>query len=113
MNSPFDVTQLALLGEAAECLEDVAVFVWDEDRNYVAANQAACDLVGRTRDELLRLRVGDLSDSSVDELLVEVQRRGIHTGTMESPAGEISYVTCKTRVAGLPYLVSVCWRNGA
>ena len=110
MSEPFDLTQLALLGEAADCLEDVGVFVWDEDRNYVAVNQAACDLVGRSRAELLRAKVGDLSPSSVDEVFDEVQRRGVHTGTMQAPTGPIHYVTCKTRVAGLPYLVSMCWR---
>jgi PAS domain-containing protein len=26
--------------------------VWDEDRNYVAANDAACALVGKTHAEL-------------------------------------------------------------
>lgn len=50
-SEPFDVSQLALLGEAVECLDEVAVFVWDEDRNYVAVNQAACRLVGKTRQE--------------------------------------------------------------
>ena len=51
----FDVAQLALLGEAAECLQDVAVFVWDDDRNYVAVNRAACALLGRTREQILHL----------------------------------------------------------
>jgi PAS domain-containing protein len=110
MTEPFDVTQLALLGEAADCLEDVGVFVWDEDRNYVAVNQAACDLVGRTRAELLGAKVGELSASSIDDVFAEVQRRGVHTGTMQGPTGPIHYVTSKTRVAGLPYLVSHCWR---
>jgi len=107
----FDVAQLALLGEAADCLEDVAVLVWDEDRNYVAANQAACDLIGRTRAEILSMQVGDLADDHADGVFAEVQKRGIHTGTMNSPSGRIEYLTCRTRVAGLPYLVSVCWRR--
>jgi PAS domain-containing protein len=110
VSDAFDVTQLALLGEAADCLEDVAVFVWDEDRNYVAANRAASDLVGHPRNELLKARVGELSPASVDDVFDEVQRRGVHTGTMQSPTGEIHYLTCKTRIGGLPYFVSVCWR---
>jgi PAS domain-containing protein len=52
---------ISLLGEAANCLEDVAIFVWDEDRNYVAVNEGACRLVGRTRSEILRMSVGDMS----------------------------------------------------
>jgi PAS domain-containing protein len=107
----FDVAQLALLGEAAECLQDVAVFVWDDDRNYVAVNQAACTLVGKTREELLRLKVGDLTPDRALPLFDEVQRAGVHHGVMESPAGELRYMTTRTRVAGLPYMVSVVWRT--
>lgn len=105
----FDVTQLALLGEAAECLQEVAVFVWDEDRNYVAVNQAACTMLGRTRDELLGMKVGDMTRDRAMPLFDEVQRGGPHSGAFESPVGELHYLTCKTRVAGLPYMVSVCW----
>lgn len=61
MTDPFEITQLALLGEAVECPQDVAVFVWDEDRTYVAANQAACRLPGKTRDEILRMKVADMT----------------------------------------------------
>jgi PAS domain-containing protein len=104
-----DLTQLALLGEAVECLGEVAVLVWDEDRNYVAANQAACHLVGKTRDEILKMKVGDLAADRASPLFEQVQRAGIHTGTMAAPSGEIDFVTCQTRVAGLPYMVSVCW----
>lgn len=104
-----DLTQLALLGEAVECLGDVAVLVWDEDRNYVAANQAACRLVGKTRSEILGMKVGDLAPDRASPLFEEVQRAGIHTGTMTAPSGEIDFMTCQTRVAGLPYMVSVCW----
>ena len=107
----FDVTQLALLGEAADCLEEVAVLVWDDDRHYVAANQAACDLLGRTRAEILSMRVGDLATDRADAVFAAVQKRGVHAGTMDSPFGRLEYLTCRTRVAGLPYLVSFCWRS--
>jgi PAS domain-containing protein len=111
MTEEFDVTQLALLGEAADCLLDVGVFVWDDDRNYVAVNQAACDLIGRTRAEILQMKVGDLSESRASPLVEEVLRRGVHTGKVSSPTGELEFVTCATRIAGLPYMVSVCWRS--
>jgi PAS domain-containing protein len=104
-----ELAQLALLGEAAECLHDVAVFVWDEDRNYVAVNQAACELVGKTRNEILQMKVGDLTPDRASPLFEQVQRSGIHIGTLTSPSGEIDFMTCQTRVAGLPYMVSVCW----
>jgi PAS domain-containing protein len=111
MTDAIEVAQLALLGEAAEHLHDVAVFVWDEDRNYVAANQAACDLLGKKRDEILGMRVGDMTENRASPLFEEVQHGGaIHSGVMESPAGRLHYLTCRTRVAGLPYMLSVCWR---
>jgi hypothetical protein len=35
------IVHRSLLGEAVEELRDVAVFVWDEHRHYVAVNDAA------------------------------------------------------------------------
>src|SRR3954453_4094439 len=109
MNTPFDVAQLALLGEAVECTQDAAVFVWDEDRNYVAVNQAACRLLGKTRDQLLGMRVGDMAENRAQPLFDEVQRAGIHTGQIPFDSAAIQFVTCKARIPGLPYMVSICW----
>jgi PAS domain S-box-containing protein len=109
--------QLALLGEAAACLQDGAVFVWDEDRNYVAVNDAACRLVGLTREELLGMPVGSLSRDGGSPHFEEVQRHAPLAGrsSFEHPDGtevEIEWVTFHSRLAGLPYMVSVCWRDG-
>jgi PAS domain-containing protein len=109
------LAQLALLGEAAECLEKVAMFVWDDDRNYVAANDAACALVGRTREELLGMKVGDMTADRAAPIFNEVLHGGIHNGVLaidrdDGPV-EIEWLTCRTRIAGLPYMVSVCWRK--
>ena len=59
MSSGLPFVQLALLGEAVSHASDVAVFVWDDDRTYVAVNEAACELVGLDREELLAMRVGE------------------------------------------------------
>jgi PAS domain-containing protein len=107
----FDVTQLALLGEALDCTDDVAVFVWDDDRHYVAVNQAACRMIGRSRDEILTMRVGDMTPDRASPLFEEVQRPGVHTGTHAFDGGVFEFVTTRTRIAGLPYMVSVCWRR--
>ncbi|HET7146738.1 MAG TPA: PAS domain-containing protein [Gaiellaceae bacterium] len=115
MSEATRIAQLALLGEAADCLEQVAMFVWDDDRNYVAANDAACELVGRTRDEVLQMKVGDMTADRAAELFEQVQHGVLHTGThvIEHPGGpvELEWMTCRTRIAGLPYMVSVCWRK--
>src|SRR5207245_10731039 len=52
--------QASLLGEAIEH-GPVAVFVADEHGNYVAVNQAACTMLGYTREELLALQVLDVA----------------------------------------------------
>ena len=113
-----DVVQLALIGEAMAETSDVAVFVWNDDRRYVAANHAACALAGLTLDELLELRVGDLTPERAAPLL-EALREGLPaTGesTIVRSDGsevEIAWLTFRTKVAGLPYMASVCWpRDG-
>ena len=108
-----ELAAVALLGEAANSLEDVAIFVWDEDRNYVAVNEAACTLIGRTRSEILRMHVGDMSPNRASPLFEDVQHGSIHRGSLqinrEDGVVEIDWLTCRTRIAGLPYMVSVCW----
>lgn len=109
MTETFDVAQLALLGEAMECVDSVAVFVWDDDRHYVAVNQAACRLLGRTREEILGMRVGDMTPDRASPLFERVQAGGVHTGTHAFERGTLEFMTTQTKIAGLPYMVSVCW----
>ena len=108
-----ELAAIALLGEAANCLEDVAIFVWDEDRNYVAVSEAACKLVGRTRSEILRMSVGDMSPNRASPHFEDVQHGPIHRGSSQINRAdgvvEIDWLTCHTRIAGLPYMVSICW----
>jgi PAS domain S-box-containing protein len=110
------ILQRTLLGEALDLVEGAAVFVWNDDRRYVAVNEHACTLVGLSRDELIGLPVGELSGSVVDEnaeLLRRLPfRRGASTFTRrDGQIVEIEWLTAHTRVAGLPYFVSVCWRR--
>jgi PAS domain-containing protein len=115
LESGDDLAQLALIGEAAVNAKGVAVFVWDEDRNYVAVNEEACRLTGRTRDELLAMRAGAMSDDGVDSTFAAVEDAGFLQGSQailrDDGSVEIEWVSCTTRVAGLPYFVSVCWRR--
>jgi PAS domain-containing protein len=114
-DSAAQIAQIALLGEAVECLEGAAVFVWDDDRHYIAANDAACELVGLTRTELLAMKVGDMTADRAAPYFEQVQHGSVHTGSLridraDGPV-EIEWLTCRTRLAGLPYVVSVCWRK--
>ena len=43
-----------------------AMLLADSDSRYVDANPAACKLLQRSRDELLRMRVGDVTPAGVD-----------------------------------------------
>jgi PAS domain S-box-containing protein len=110
------VTQLALLGDAIASAEEVAVFVWDDDRNYVAVNDYACTLVGLSRQELLGQRVGFASPEIEDQIL-DVQRHRARRGSSSFVRADgqtvpLEWVTFRTRVAGLPYMASVCWAAG-
>jgi PAS domain S-box-containing protein len=111
MTEGLDVSQLALLGEAVECAADVAVFVWDDDRHYVAVNQAACRLLGKSREEILQMRVGDMTPNRASPLFEDVQRTGVHVGTHEFEGGAVEFLTTQTKIAGLPYMISLCWRR--
>jgi PAS domain S-box-containing protein len=101
--------QASILGEAVDH-GPAAVFVADEEGRYVAANQAACSLLGYSREELLGLRVSDVADTSVK--WEEMRREGNVTGvsTLMCKDGstiEFQYVAGATSVAGMLVYVSV------
>ena len=110
--------QLTLLGEAIQSAQTAAVFVWDEDRNYVAVNDAACELVGLTCEELLTMRVGDLTPDRAAPHFTAAQRERRLTGRSridrrDGTSVEVEWVSFHTHVAALPYMVSVVWPLGA
>ena len=109
------LSQIALLGEAVERLDGAAIFVWDEDRNYVAANGAACALVGKTHEELLRMKVGDMTADRAEPHFSTVQNGRVQDapGAAQQTAFgvEVDWLTCRTTIAGLPYLLSICWQR--
>jgi PAS domain S-box-containing protein len=111
------LAQLALLGEAIDCMGEVAIFVWDEDRHYVAANEAAVELTGVPREELLKMKVGDMTPDRAAPYFEQVQQGHLHRGSLEIHRAdgivEIDWLTGRTKIAGLPYMVSICWRKDA
>jgi len=110
-----DILHRSLLGEAVDALEDVAVFVWDDTRHYVAVNQEACRLTGLTRGEIVGMPVGDLSPDHASGDIDRVQRAPLTRGSSsftrrDGERVELEWLTMHTRIARLPFMISVCWR---
>jgi PAS domain S-box-containing protein len=106
-----------ILGEATEHAEGAAVFVWNEERRYVAVNQEACRLTGLTRAELIGMPVGALSpDGAVGDIertrSVHLVRGASSFTRRDGTLVDIAWVTTHSRVAGLPYMISFCWPAG-
>ena len=106
----------ALLGEAAASAR-VAIFLNDDTLTYVAVNDAACELVGCSREELLRLHVDDVVERPAPALADAA--REVADGRVRSGASSIrrrdgssqpvQYVSIPASVAGLPYALTVVW----
>lgn len=102
--------QSELIAEALRSAS-VGVLVWDEDRRYIAANAAACEILGTTLDRLLGQPVGGQTVEGLDAI-DEALRRGFSTGraVIERPGGErveVVYMTFTTRTAGMPFMATV------
>lgn len=63
--APLEHRGAALRSAAFDVALD-ALLVADDDRRYIDANPAACALLGRTRDEVLGMRVEDVSPIGTD-----------------------------------------------
>jgi PAS domain S-box-containing protein len=104
----------SLIGEAVETMTGVAVFVWDEHRHYVAVNDAACAITGLSRSELIGMPVGDRTADNATAIMEEAARVPVLQGVMTFTRGdgqevEVNYVTTHTRIANLPFMVSMIW----
>lgn len=56
------------------------------------------------------MRVGDMTPDRASPLFEEMVRYpGPHAGTHRFDGGELHFVTTSTKIAGLPYWISVCW----
>ena len=80
--------------------EDVAVVVADDDRRYVQANAAACTLFGIDHDDLIGMRVEEITGTPPDEAEAAWRRlreAGVLVGTfpLRSPVGmrQIPYIS--------------------
>jgi PAS domain-containing protein len=103
--------QAALISEALGSAS-VGFLVWDEDRRYIAANAAACEILGTTLEELLGQRVGAHTVSG-GEALEDALASGFTTGraVVEPFDGSkritVFYATFTTKTAGMPFMATV------
>ncbi len=103
--------QAELIAEALSSAS-VGFLVWDEDRRYVAANAAACEILGTTLDQLLGQRVGEHTVEGLDAL-DDAVAAGFATGKAvvqrfdgRGPI-EVFYATFTTKTAGMPFMATV------
>jgi PAS domain-containing protein len=103
--------QAALISEALASAS-VGFLVWDESRRYIAANAAACEILGTTLEELLGQQVGGHTVSGA-EVLDEALATGFASGraVVERFDGRgrinIFYSTFTTKTAGMPFMATV------
>lgn len=106
--------QAELLVEALRSAK-VGFLVWDEDRRYIAANDAACSILGTTLPELLGQQVGGHT-AEVEPLLEQALRAEIAHGVAEVERFDgrgtvkVFYATFATTSAGLPFMATVLAR---
>jgi len=98
----------------AEALGSASVgfLVWDEHRRYVAANAAACEILGTTLEKLLGQEVGGHTVEglgAVDEALTSGFASGTATVQRFDGRGpaEVFYATFTTKTAGMPFMATV------
>jgi len=103
--------QAELISEALASAS-VGFLVWDEHRRYVAANAAACEILGTTLEELLGQEVGAQTIEG-EHAVEEALKSGFTTGTATvrrfdgSGQVEVFYATFATKTAGMPFMATV------
>jgi PAS domain S-box-containing protein len=108
------LVQASLIGEAIDG-GPIFVFVADEEMRLVAANAFACELLGYSREELLRLKVTDIAPfPETPGRFAAFVAKGRQEGTFrvvrkDGTIVKIAYRAAETRVAGLTLYVSTGW----
>jgi PAS domain-containing protein len=103
--------QAELIAEALGAAH-VGFLVWDEPRRYIAANAAACEILGARLDELLGADAGGHAIEAL-EAVDEAAATGFASGTavVERLDGrepvEVFYATFATKTAGMPFMATV------
>ena len=106
--------QTVLLGEAVEHAP-VAILVADDEMRYVAANMTACELLGYTREEILRLRVTDIAaypeaEGEFEAMITSGELVGRTVVTRKDGSRRsLRHRSSEVSIAGLEYYVAVLW----
>jgi PAS domain-containing protein len=109
--------QAELIAEALGSAS-VGFLVWDDDRRYVAANAAACEILGTTLEELLDQDAGAHAVEG-PEAVEAALASGFAAGraVVERLDGrepvEVFYATFTTKTAGMPFMATVIAPLGA
>ena len=103
--------QAELISEALGSAS-VGFLVWDEHRRYVAANAAACEILGTTLEQLLGQEAGAHTvegPDAVEDALTTGFRSGKATVQRFDGRGpvEVFYATFATKTAGMPFMATV------
>ena len=116
MSTSEQLVQAVLLGEAVEHAP-VAILVADDEMRYVAANITACELLGYTRDELLRLRVTDIASypEAEGEFEAMIAAGELIGRTVVTPKDgsrrSLHHRSSEVKIAGLTYYVAMLWSD--
>jgi PAS domain-containing protein len=103
--------QAELISEALGSAS-VGFLVWDEHRRYIAANAAACEILGTTLEELLGREVGGQTVEGA-EAIEGALRSGFASGTAKVQRFDgrgpidVFYATFRTKTAGMPFMATV------
>jgi PAS domain-containing protein len=103
--------QAQLISEAL-LAASVGLLVWDDDRRYIAANPAACEILGASLDELLGQLVGEHTIDGGEAIEAALQKR-FATGEalVERFDGSglirVQYTTFETKTAGMPFMATI------
>ena len=117
MNVAQPLVQASLLGEAIDA-GPALVFVADEDMQYVAVNETACEVLGYEREELLGMRVTDVSGSdNASEAFANMVASGEASGRgrlvrKDGSTLEVEYRATRATVAQMTFYVSVVFAAG-
>ena len=100
-----------LLGDGAECAE-LGISIYDDDGRIVAVNAHSCEMLGYSREELLRHDIADFTEGGIDRtvLLSPHRREGVRlVSRKDGTKIPVAFVVVPTRVAGIAFYFAVSW----